>query len=57
LILVSCIFLGQLHAHVLVINPDPMSLPFGGRDGAISLLIVGDEPSNDCAATVNALLD
>jgi uncharacterized protein (TIGR03437 family) len=54
LILVSCIFLGQLHAHVLVINPDPMSLPFGGRDGTISLLIVGDEPSNDCAATVNA---
>jgi uncharacterized protein (TIGR03437 family) len=48
LILVAWIFLGHLHAHAIVINPDPMNLPFGGRDGTISLVIVGDEPSLDC---------
>ncbi len=31
-----------------------MTLPFGGRDGTISLLIVGDEPSNDCQVFASA---
>jgi uncharacterized protein (TIGR03437 family) len=48
LMLVTCIFLGHLHAHQIEINPDPMNLPFGGRDGTINLVIVGDEPSPDC---------
>jgi uncharacterized protein (TIGR03437 family) len=57
LILVTCIFLGQLHAHAIVINPDPMNLPFGGTDGTISLVIIGDEPSPDCQITVSAISD
>ena len=44
LILVTCIFVGHLHAHIIVIKPNPMNLTFGGPDGTISLLIVGDEP-------------
>lgn len=54
LVLAICIFLGRLYAHVIVISPDPMNLSFGGRDGIISLLIVGDEPSSDCAVTASA---
>jgi uncharacterized protein (TIGR03437 family) len=54
LMLVTCIFLGHLRAHTIVINPDPMNLPFGGRDGAISLVIVGDEPNIDCQVTLSA---
>ena len=54
LILVTCIFIGHLHAHAIVIDPDPMNLPFGGRDGTISLVIVGDEPSINCQVTANA---
>jgi uncharacterized protein (TIGR03437 family) len=53
-LLVTCIFLGHLHAHTIVVNPDPMNLPFGGRDGTISLVIVGDEPSINCQVTANA---
>jgi hypothetical protein len=56
LILVTCIFLGNLHAHIIVTNPDPMNLPFGGSDGTISLIIVGDEPSKDCQVTASAIL-
>lgn len=55
LILVTCIFLGRLQAHVVVVNPDPMNLPFGGRDGIISVVIVGDEPSTDCQVTASAV--
>jgi uncharacterized protein (TIGR03437 family) len=54
LILVTCIFLGCLHAHRIVLNPDPMNLPFGGRDGTISLIVVGDEPSPDCQVFLSA---
>jgi uncharacterized protein (TIGR03437 family) len=59
LILVTCIFLGHLfpghlQAHLIVIDPDPMNLPFGGRDGIINLVIVGNEPSTDCQVTASA---
>jgi uncharacterized protein (TIGR03437 family) len=53
-VLVACIFCGHLYAHIIVINPNPMNLPFGGTDGTISLLIVGDEPSADCTVNLNA---
>ena len=53
-ILITSIFLGYLHAHAIVLNPDPMNLRFGGRDGTISLVIVGDEPSPDCQVFLSA---
>jgi hypothetical protein len=53
LIFVTCIFLGNLHAHAIVSDPDPMNLPFGGSDGTISLVIVGNEPSLDCQVTAS----
>ena len=54
IILLTCISLGYLHAHAIVLNPDPMNLPFGGRDGTISLVIVGDEPSPNCEVFLSA---
>jgi uncharacterized protein (TIGR03437 family) len=57
LIFVACILLGPLQAHKIELNPDPMNLPFGGRDGTITLVIVGDEPSPDCPVVLSASPD
>jgi uncharacterized protein (TIGR03437 family) len=51
---VCCAFLGHLYAHEIVLNPDPLSLSFGGPDGIISLLIVGNEPTKDCNVVMTA---
>src|SRR5205823_9801694 len=46
-VLVTCVFLGHIYAHNIVINPDPLNLTFGGLDGTISFH--PDQPTGDCS--------
>ncbi len=50
----ACVFLASLHAHETILSSNPMILPFAGRDGAIDVRLVGDEPSPACQVTVSA---
>jgi uncharacterized protein (TIGR03437 family) len=53
-VVIPCSFFGCLHAHTVVVNPDPMILSFGGPDGTISVVLAGDEPSPACQVSASA---
>src|SRR6266851_5482982 len=50
----TCFFFGRLYGHDVVYSPQPMILTFGGQDGTISVVLVGDEPSPDCQVSASA---
>jgi uncharacterized protein (TIGR03437 family) len=53
-VLTACFFVGGLYGHEVVYNPVPMTLTYGGQDGTISVVLVGDEPSPLCEVTASA---